>query len=418
MAPQTLADPQGAPNSRPSPHHVASASRRVSPEAPLPHAPAQGPYPAALRVSLSNSDAGSEWGGSEPELPHTPPDHVIGRRPRTRPLVSPSNASGSAAGRPQGSLRSQGSSGCALDVHDGDDDDDSDAAAEAAAAAAPAELSSALPGPWALSHWRPFGVAAAVTALATVGLFADGGRPCARWYPALYACVALGALLGLFLAAHRADRRFLRGLGADVPAYVSAGAASADPRVRYVQARIRERLAADARAAEEAAARRADPLHFLRGDLARWAGGGDGYAVVDAAGVVLWTNDALRGFLGRRADDLAGANVRVLMPPPYAAQHDGFLRRHLATGDRNVLGGERAVPVLKGDGTQAIVRLAVEDRVDPVVPENRLFVGRMRFTVDDPVIEGFHDGIRPFRSGGRRPCHGGGGGRRKVPMVL
>ena len=42
-----------------------------------------------------------------------------------------------------------------------------------------------------------------------------------------------------------------------------------------------------------------------------------------------------------------------------------FLCRHVTTGLVNVLGKERAVPILNSEKQQSIVSLAVEDRIDP-----------------------------------------------------
>ncbi len=42
-------------------------------------------------------------------------------------------------------------------------------------------------------------------------------------------------------------------------------------------------------------------------------------------------------------------NIRILMPQPYSGQHDHFMRKHMRTGERRVLGGTREVPVVLKD---------------------------------------------------------------------
>lgn len=51
------------------------------------------------------------------------------------------------------------------------------------------------------------------------------------------------------------------------------------------------------------------------------------------------------------------APVRILMPPPYAAEHDFFLRKHLKTGFCRILGNPTGRPVarLRCSGTPVVV---------------------------------------------------------------
>ena len=94
-----------------------------------------------------------------------------------------------------------------------------------------------------------------------------------------------------------------------------------------------------------------------------------------------------------------GENVRFLMPAPYNQQHDHFLKRHLACGATNVIGTNRAVPILRADGTQSIVHLSVQECVDPGSSSNRLFVGVMKFAVTDGLMETFRNTIKHNETG-------------------
>ena len=70
------------------------------------------------------------------------------------------------------------------------------------------------------------------------------------------------------------------------------------------------------------------------------------------------------------------------------------MKRYLETGIQNTIGTERAVPVVKADGTQAIVHLSVQEMTDPWSSQNRLFVGVMKFAGVDVGVAAFRAAVR------------------------
>ena len=85
----------------------------------------------------------------------------------------------------------------------------------------------------------------------------------------------------------------------------------------------------------------------------------DAFVSINAAGIVEAFNPAAERLFGYSADEVVGRNVSILMPPPYAAEHDEYLRRYLETGDRKIIGIGREAVGRRKDGSIFPLDLAV-----------------------------------------------------------
>lgn len=93
----------------------------------------------------------------------------------------------------------------------------------------------------------------------------------------------------------------------------------------------------------------------------------DAIVVTDPQGIVESANPAVETLLGYAPEALVGRNVSLLMPEPYASQHDGFLRHYRANPSASHLVGRgaRELTARRRDGTLADIELSLSEvRVD------------------------------------------------------
>lgn len=98
----------------------------------------------------------------------------------------------------------------------------------------------------------------------------------------------------------------------------------------------------------------------------------DGIILIDAKGTVLTVNPACERLFGYQPGEVIGHNVKMLMPPVYSENHDGYLDNYKRTHEPKIIGIGREVLGQRKDGEVFPMYLSVGEAKQE--PES-IFVG-------------------------------------------
>ncbi|MDE2466308.1 MAG: PAS domain S-box protein [Alphaproteobacteria bacterium] len=101
----------------------------------------------------------------------------------------------------------------------------------------------------------------------------------------------------------------------------------------------------------------------------------DAMVVIDERGIIQSFSTTAERMFGYTADEACGHNVSLLMPSPHREQHDSYVARYLATGERHIIGIGRVVVGQRKDGSTFPIELAVGEVRRG---KHRLFTGFIR----------------------------------------
>ncbi|MGZ9066742.1 MAG: PAS domain S-box protein [Burkholderiales bacterium] len=85
----------------------------------------------------------------------------------------------------------------------------------------------------------------------------------------------------------------------------------------------------------------------------------DAMIVIDKGGTIQSFSTAAERLFGYGAEEITGQNVRMLMPQPYRAAHDGYLQRYNETGEKRIIGIGRVVVGQRKNGATFPLELSV-----------------------------------------------------------
>ncbi len=106
--------------------------------------------------------------------------------------------------------------------------------------------------------------------------------------------------------------------------------------------------------------------------------------VIDEAGTMRSFSSTAGRLFGYRSDEVLGHNVKMLMPEPYRTNHDHYIGRYLATGERRIIGIGRVVVGRRKDGSTFPMELAVGEMRSA---GDRFFTGFIRDLTERQATE-------------------------------
>ena len=110
----------------------------------------------------------------------------------------------------------------------------------------------------------------------------------------------------------------------------------------------------------------------------------DAIVTADETGAILSFSPAAERIFGYAEPEVIGRNVSCLMPEPFRAEHDGYMRRYMETGEKRIIGIGREVRALRKSGDVFVAELAIgEQRVG----RHRVFTGFVRDASDRAAAE-------------------------------
>ena len=110
----------------------------------------------------------------------------------------------------------------------------------------------------------------------------------------------------------------------------------------------------------------------------------DAMIVIDERGRVELISTTAERLFGYGADEVVARNIRMLMPTPHRERHDGYLKRYLTTGERQIIGIGRVVVGQRKDGTTFPMHLTVGELR---LTDKHYFTGFIRDLTDQQLTE-------------------------------
>jgi two-component system sensor kinase FixL len=110
----------------------------------------------------------------------------------------------------------------------------------------------------------------------------------------------------------------------------------------------------------------------------------DAMIIIDQRGLIEALSATAERLFGHTADEVTGKNISLLMPNPHRDQHDGYLERYLATGERHIIGIGRIVVGQRKDGSTFPMHLTIGEMRSG---DKHYFTGFIRDLTDQQVTE-------------------------------
>lgn len=87
----------------------------------------------------------------------------------------------------------------------------------------------------------------------------------------------------------------------------------------------------------------------------------DGIITIDEDSHIMSFNAAASKIFGYEEEEVLGKNVKMLMPEPYAQEHEGYIKRYLDTNERRIIGYRRELTGKRKNGSVFPMELSVSE---------------------------------------------------------
>lgn len=110
----------------------------------------------------------------------------------------------------------------------------------------------------------------------------------------------------------------------------------------------------------------------------------DAMVVINETGKILWFSAAAERLFGFTEAEVMGLDVSCLMPPQDSEHHGDYIRHHITTGEKRIIGIGRTVNARRRDGTLFPIELAVGEAISDGA---RVFTGFIRDLTEKQAAE-------------------------------
>lgn len=101
--------------------------------------------------------------------------------------------------------------------------------------------------------------------------------------------------------------------------------------------------------------------------------------------IIETVNSSTERLFGYTREEMVGQNIKMLMPEPYASQHDTYVENYKRTGHRKIIGIGREAVARRKDGTLFPIDLSIGEVI--LADGKRLFTGIIRDLTDRKQLE-------------------------------
>lgn len=101
----------------------------------------------------------------------------------------------------------------------------------------------------------------------------------------------------------------------------------------------------------------------------------DAVIAIDSKGIILIYNKIAEEIFGYSEQEALGVNVSLLMPSPYAEEHDAYIEAYIRTGVAHIINVKREVEAKRKDGSLVSIELSVSEAFND---EGRIFLALVR----------------------------------------